>query len=91
MEVIPVAIGFAIHSFKPGSAAGPDKLSFQHQLLSQDKMMSSSCLLETLTDLANLMLAGKVTYTISQILYGANLIDLNKADGRIRPIAVGTW
>ncbi len=36
------------------------------------------------------MLSGKVNTTIVKILYGANLCALNKKDGGIRPIAVGS-
>ena len=81
----------SIRSFKPGSAAGPDKLSPQHlkELISQQTGEPGIRLLTALTSLANLMLAGSIPSFIQPLLYGANLIALQKPDGGVRPIAVG--
>ena len=49
---------------------------------------SDSRLLNTLTDLINLILAGKFDLEINTIIYGGRLIALSKKDGRVRPIAV---
>ncbi|KAF2892157.1 hypothetical protein ILUMI_14016, partial [Ignelater luminosus] len=46
-------------------------------------------LLMSITQLCNLMLAGKVNALICPILYGASLCALKKKDGGFRPIAVG--
>ena len=42
--------------------------------------------------LVNLLLNGGLPQQINEILYGANLIAVQKKDGGVRPIAVGyTW
>ncbi|KAL0852231.1 hypothetical protein ABMA28_000449 [Loxostege sticticalis] len=70
----------ALFSFKKGSAGGLDGLSPQHlkDLVSSDARDAASSLLASLTSLVNLMLSG------------ANLIALNKKDGGIRPIVIGS-
>lgn len=85
----PEVLG-AVGSFRSGTAAGLDGLTAQHlkDLLGCGEAGDS--LLKELTALMNLMLAGKVNGDIVPILYGANLCALNKKDGGVRPIAVGT-
>jgi hypothetical protein len=46
-------------------------------------------LLDGLTQLTNLLLAGGLDETVKEIIYGGRLIALLKKDGGIRPIAVG--
>ena len=46
-------------------------------------------LIVSLTDLANILLAGKTPASVTPILFGGSLIALEKKDGGIRPIAVG--
>lgn len=81
----------AVMSFRSGSASGHDGLSPQHlkDLISSNTGDAGRVLLNDLTALVNLMLSGQVNERVIGILYGANLIALNKKDGGIRPIAVG--
>ena len=74
-----------------GSAAGPDKLGPQHlkELTTKQTGEAGARLLQALTALANIMLAGKVPDDVLPVLYGANLIALSKPGGGIRPIVVG--
>ena len=74
--------------FSLGSSGEPDGLMPQHliDLLAGD---SDSRLLNALTDLINLMLAGKFDSEINTIIYGGRLIALSKKDGGVRPIVVG--
>ena len=68
------------------SAAGPDGLRPQHL---KDLLLGcadDSPLLEAITDLINLLLAGKVP---TSAIFGANLLAITKKSGEIRPIAVG--
>ena len=91
LEASTATIEKSIRSFKPGSEAGPDKLSPQHlkELISRQNGESGALLLDSLAALANVMLAGIVPAVIQTILYGANLLALHKPGGGIRPIAVG--
>ncbi len=50
---------------------------------------TETTLLQSVTNICNLMLAGKVNKEFLHIVYGALLIALNKKDGGIRPIAIG--
>lgn len=86
------AIFAAIMSFPNGSAGGLDGLAPQHlkDLLYCGCGDTKELVLKSLTALINIMLAGKVPEAITDILYGANLCALQKKDGGIRPIAVGT-
>ena len=80
-----------IRSFKPGSAAGPDKLTPQHlkELLSRQTGEACSRLLHALTSMANVLLSGAIPPQVRPILFGANLIALRKPHGGVRPIAIG--
>ncbi|XP_061706329.1 uncharacterized protein LOC133517161 [Cydia pomonella] len=82
----------AIASFKTGSAAGLDGISPQHlkDLISYSSGDAGEQLLNSITKLINKMYTGNINPDIVPILFGANLIALNKKDGGVRPIAVGT-
>ncbi|XP_063368267.1 uncharacterized protein LOC134656640 [Cydia amplana] len=82
----------AIISFKTGSAAGLDGISPQHlkDLISHSSGDAGIQLLNSITKLINKMYTGNINPDIVPILFGANLIALNKKDGGVRPIAVGT-
>lgn len=82
----------SIRSFYNGSAGGIDGLRPQvlKDLLSNETGDSGSTLLSSIKDFSNMMLAGKVLKDIIPIIYGASLCALEKKDGGIRPIAVGT-
>jgi hypothetical protein len=81
----------AIASFKTGSSGGPDGLRPQHlkDLTSKGAGPAGEYLIEALTDVLNLILAGNVPQDIVPILFGASLIALDKKGGGIRPIAIG--
>ena len=81
----------AIRSFRKGSVGGPDGLRPQHlfNLTSKSTGPGGQCLLQSLTTLTNLILAGKVPSDFRPIFFGASLTALRKKEGGIRPIAVG--
>jgi hypothetical protein len=79
----------AILSFPAGSACGLDGLRPQHL---KDLITGNSCsfaLLEAITDLINIIVAGKSPPNVNNILFGATLLALTKKSGGVRPIAVG--
>lgn len=82
----------AISSFRNGSASGIDGLSPQHlkDLTSKSAGDSGRKLLVAVTKLVNMMLKGQVNKSILKCLFWANLYALNKKDGGLRPIAVGS-
>lgn len=81
----------AIHSFKNGSSGGIDGIRPQHlkDLVSKISGEAGINLLESITHLCNLILAGGVCTEITEYFFGAVLCALNKKQGGIRPIAVG--
>ncbi|XP_061724753.1 uncharacterized protein LOC133530732 [Cydia pomonella] len=82
----------AIGSFYSGSASGLDGLRPQHfkELTSHCAGDNGPRLLESLTKLSNFLLRGMLNPQVSPYLYGASLCALEKKDGGIRPIAIGT-
>ncbi|KAJ0183176.1 hypothetical protein K1T71_001152 [Dendrolimus kikuchii] len=88
----PKSVFTSVMSFRSGSAGGLDGLTPQHlkDLLGGSTGTAGETLLKDITDLINLMLSGAVNNDVVPTLYGANLCALNKKDGGIRPIAVGT-
>ena len=52
--------------------------------------MAGSRLLRALTEFVNVMLRGEVPNFAVSILYGANVCGLQKGEGGIRPVAVGS-
>ena len=50
---------------------------------------TNSKLLEAVTSLVNLMLAGGMDQEVNEIIYGGRLIALKKKNGGLRPIAIG--
>ena len=81
----------AVRSFPAGSAGGPDGITPQH-LKDLLAAATDDQLLNQLVQLVNLLLHGGLSQQINEIIYGANLIALQKKDGGVRPIAVGyTW
>ena len=91
LQVTVATIEKCIHSFKPGSAAGPEKLTPQHlkELLSHQTGEADSRPLHALTTMANVLLSGAIPPQVRPILFGANLIALRKPHGGVRPIAIG--
>lgn len=82
----------ALQSFQHGSASGLDGLRSDHlkELVSPASGDNGLRLLESVTRLCNFMLKGKLNPDIRPFLYGASLCALQKKDGGIRPIAVGS-
>ena len=80
-----------IGSFPTGSANGPDGMYPQHlkDLISPSLGPVADKLVASLTKFVNLVLAGSVPSEAHQFFFGAKLIGLHKANGNIRPIAIG--
>jgi len=78
----------AVASFPPGSSGSLDSLSPQHlkDLIGPD---GSPELLSSLTSLTNILLDGSIPDHIARVVFGGNLIALNKKGGGIRPITIG--
>lgn len=79
-------------SFANGSSAGSDGLRPQHlkDLVSMSAGEAGNRALRSITKLINFFLAGKLNDEVCELLYGASLCALQKKDGGIRPIAIGT-
>lgn len=84
-------ISEAVHGLPNGSAAGPNGHRSQHlkEMIADTKRRENHTLLENLTAVSNIMLAGAVPEEIRPLLFGANLFAFGKKDGGVRPIAVG--
>ena len=87
----PKDITVAISSFPSGSANGPDGMYPQHlkDLISPSLGLVANKLIDSLTKFVNLTLADNVPREACQFFFGAKLIGLHKANGSIRPIAIG--
>jgi len=84
----------AMFSFPAGSAGGLDALRPQilKDLVSSKLGDTATELVEAITSLMKVVLAGKVPASFFPVFYGASLTALIKKCGGIRPIAVGnTW
>ena len=79
----------AIQSFPQGSAGGRDGLRPQHlkDMAAGDTGMA---FLASMTEFVNFLLMGNSPTFIRPLLFGANLLALNKKGGGLRPIAVGS-
>lgn len=82
----------SIYSFPNGSSSGIDGIRPQHlkDLVAKSNGDAGIKLLQSITNLENLMLSGKVLSEICPIIYGATLCALSKKGGGLRPIAVGS-
>jgi hypothetical protein len=84
-------VSAVIRSFPAGSAGGPDGTTPQH-LKDLTSPNITGGLIDSLTDFVNMLLKGDLPEFVSEIIFGGNLIALQKKDGGIRPIAIGyTW
>jgi hypothetical protein len=82
----------AIRTFPAGSAGGPDGIRPQHVLDMVGCRETGAILLTSLTAFVNTLLEGNCPQTVAPILFGGNLIAIEKKNGGIRPIAIGyTW
>ena len=84
-------VAYAIRSFRPGSAGGPDGLTPQHlkDMTGKPAGEGGSILLTAITSFVAFVLRGEVLEEVRPILFGANLVALRKKAGGVRPIAVG--
>ena len=81
-----------IFSFPAGSSGGPDGIRPQHILDLINCRECGTVLLTSYTGFVNTLLNGKCHPEVAPVLFGGNLIALEKKSGGIRPIAIGyTW
>lgn len=92
ITVDTTAVLKAIKSFPKGTLCGRDGLRAQHILDAMSGAANAVAdeLLSSLTKVVNLWLAGRRPQALSEYIASAPLMPLQKPDGGIRPIAVGT-
>ena len=90
IQVSSDSVKKAILSFPAGCAGGPDGLKPGHLKHLIGTAGVGNRLLDALTKLVNLILKDKIPEVIRPIFFGANLFALEKKDGGVRPIAVGS-
>jgi len=82
----------AIRTFPAGSAGGPDGIRPQHILDLVTCQVNGPALLTTITAFVNALLDGRCHPAVAPVLFGGQLVALEKKTGGIRPIAIGyTW
>ena len=79
----------AVRSFLAESAGGPDGVRPQHVLEMVNCVEAGPELVSALTAFTNCLLHGEVHPDVSLVLFGGNLIALEKKPGGVSPIAVG--
>lgn len=79
----------AIQTFPAGSSGGPDGIRPQHILDLVNCRESGPALVKSITAFVNCLLDGKCNPAVMPILFGGQLIALEKKTGGVRPIAVG--
>ena len=82
----------AVATFNTGSAGGLDGLRPAHlkDLTSRSSGEAGARLVYQLTSLVNLAIQGKIPSKVRAAFYAASLTALEKPDGGIRPIAIGS-
>lgn len=92
LSVDSVAVLKALQSFPEGTSRGRDGLKAQHLLdaLSGAAAAVSEDLLNSITGVVNLWLAGMCPLILGEFVASAPLTPLLKPGGDIRPIVVGT-
>ena len=92
IQVSETEVMHAIRTFPAGSSGGPDGIRPQHVLDLVSCRESGSALLTAITALVNSLLAGHCNPAVTPVLFGGQLMALEKKSGGIRPIAIGyTW
>jgi hypothetical protein len=91
IQVSEVDVMHAIRTFPAGSSGGPDGLRPQHVLDLVTCPQSGSALLTAITALVNSLLAGKCNPAVTPILFGGQLMALEKKSGGIRPLPSATF
>jgi hypothetical protein len=91
-QVTEREVMMAIRTFPAGSAGGPDGIRPQHVLDLVTCRETGPALLTSITAFVNSLLDGKCSPAAAPILFGGQLMALEKKSGGIRPIAIGyTW
>jgi hypothetical protein len=81
-----------IRSFPAGSSGGPDGVRPQHILDLINCRECGTALLTSITGFVNTLLEGKCHPDVAPVIFGGNLIALQKKTGGVRSIAIGyTW
>jgi hypothetical protein len=92
IQVSEADVTSSIRTFPAGSSGGPDGIRPQHILDLINCRESGSALLTSLTAFVNSLLDGKCSPDVTPILFGGQLMALEKKSGGVRPIAIGyTW
>jgi hypothetical protein len=89
LQVTSEQVMKAVRSFPAGSSGGPDGLRPQHLVDLLTCREGGQELLGVITQFVNCLLDGKCHPDVIPILFGGNLIALEKKTGGIRPIAIG--
>ena len=82
----------ALKSFRPSSAGGVDGLRTGHlkDMVAPHTAEAGQRLLKALANLCSKLLRGQIPQHARDLLFAANVTALQKKDGGIRPIAVGS-
>ena len=92
IQMTEAEVAKIIRSFPAGSSGGPDGIRPQHILDLINCRECGTALLTSITGFVNTLLDGKCHQDVAPVLFGGNLIALEKKSGGIRPIAIGyTW
>jgi len=89
LQVTAEQVMKAVRSFPAGSSGGPDGIRPQHLLDLLTCREGGQELLGVITQFVNSLLDGKCHPDVIPILFGGNLIALEKKTGGVRPIAIG--
>ena len=88
MQVTETEVLQAVRSFPAGSAGGPDGVRLQHVLKMFNCVEAGPELVSSLTAFTNCLLLGEVHPDVSLVIFGGNLIALEKKSAGVHPIAV---
>jgi hypothetical protein len=92
IQMTEAEVAKIIRAFPAGSSGGPDGVRPQHILDLINCRECGTALLTSITGFVNTLLDGKCHQDVAPVLFGGNLIALEKKSGGIRPIAIGyTW
>jgi hypothetical protein len=86
-----VSVHKTVPSFPAGSSCGHDSFRHQHLFDLVTNREDGTKLLSALTTFVNTLLQGRCHPEIVPVLFEGRFIDLSKASGGIRPIAVGYY
>jgi len=89
IQITEEEISKAVRTFPAGSSGGPDGLRPQHLLELVGCLEAGPALLTSLTSFTNMLLEGRCSPDVAPVLFGGQLIALEKKTGGIRPIVIG--